>query len=256
MWLRFVLIIIGIISLSIGLAWISTEFQSIDGWISFLVIILIGLGILIGGWLAISRDPAILSDLNYNLQSGMTHLDGEKDKGSSVLQWLGWLLIGAAALRLVIGVLWYVTLPIIGYGSEVEISGYVMADAYNRDKAAWNLAQTEKSLWIAFEQYHHADQYGGMLFGSAFVYRYIGGETHQPLQIVVLTASISTLAILFTWVFAYRVWNGSIAGISAWIVALFPDAVLLGSSQMREALLMSFFVMVFYGLMRLWQDRS
>jgi hypothetical protein len=159
-------------------------------------------------------------------------------------------------IRLGAGVIWNVALPRFGYQTDVEKAGYVMADAHKRDKAAWELAQSENSLWDAFKGYHHADQYGGMLFGSAFVYRFIGGNIHQPLQIIVITSAVSALAVLFTWVFAIRVWGASVAGLAAWIVALFPDAILLGSSQMREAIMMSLTMLAFYGLIRLLQDPS
>jgi 4-amino-4-deoxy-L-arabinose transferase-like glycosyltransferase len=131
-----------------------------------------------------------------------------------------------------------------------------MADAQARDTAAWELAQSGNSLTQAFSGYRQVDQYGGMLYVSAFVYRYSGGESHQPLLIIVLTASFSALAILFTWAFAQRAWGERVAQIVAWILALFPDAIILGSSQMREAFLMTLVAAALYGLVRYRQDRS
>jgi hypothetical protein len=131
-----------------------------------------------------------------------------------------------------------------------------MSDAFNRDKAAWELAKSDDSLLIAFSDYHNVDQYGGMLYGSAFIYRFLGGDNHHPLQIVVITAAVSALTVLFAWGFAYKTWNGFVAGVAAWIVALFPDAVLLGSSQMRESILMTLVAIGFYGFVRAWEDHS
>jgi len=240
---RILISIFVILVISLGLTLISTGFQSIQGWFSFLAVTSLGAGVL---WWAIRSDSGIQSD-----PLPITH--GEK---YMLPRWLGWLLIGATMLRLGAGILWFITLPNLGYHSDVEKAGYVMADAYNRDRTAWDLAQSGKPLSAAFSEYRSADQYGGMLYGSALVYRYLGGANHQPLQILVITAAISALAVLFTWAFARRVWDIAVAGTAAWIVALFPDAVLLGSSQMREAILMSFAVMAFYGLVRVWQDRS
>ncbi len=220
----------GIAALSGGLAWVSTGFASGQGWVSFLGVTLIGAGILAGGWRLVKADsraaPRALPD------------------------WLGWLLLAAALLRLGLGVLWFAALPRWGYGGAVEQAGYVMSDAYERDRAAWELAQSEKPLWSAFPEYRGADQYGGLLFGSALLYRFLGGSSHQPLQIVVLTASFSALAVVFTWAFARQVWDAGIAGAAAWLVALFPDAVLLGSSQMREAFLITLAMAAFWGLAR------
>jgi hypothetical protein len=241
---------------SVGLAWISMGFGSIQGWPGFLGVISLSAGILLAGWWVIRSDPEFQSCSTPHVQSTNAKSHRKRQFGSSLPSWLGWLLVGAALFRLGAGVLWFLSLPNLGYGSEVEMFGYVMADAFDRDMAAWNLAQSEKPLSAAFNEYHNADQYGGMLYGSALVYRYLGGSLHQPLQIVVLMAAFSALAVLFAWAFARRIWDGAVAGMSAWIVALFPDAVLLGSSQMREAIMMSFAAMAFYGLVRAWQDRS
>jgi hypothetical protein len=149
-----------------------------------------------------------------------------------------------------------VTLPRYGYGNEAEVFGYVMSDAFRRDMTAWDLAQSGKPLSMAFGAYRGVDQYGGMLFGSALIYRYLGGGVHNPLQVVVLTAAFSAMAVLFTWAFTRRLWDKEIAAIAAWVAALFPDAIMLGSSQMREAFMMTLAIVAFYGLVRTWQDRS
>lgn len=172
-------------------------------------------------------------------------------------RWLAWLTLGAALLRLGAGVLWYVALPLAGYQSPPEREGYIMADAYERDRTAWELAQADKPLIKAFAgNYRKADQYGGLLFLSALVYRYLGGETHQPLLMVIFTATFSALAIPFTWAFAHRAWGEPSAHIAAWGLALYPEAILLGSSQMREAFTLTLASVAFYGLLRWWQERS
>jgi hypothetical protein len=229
------LTILGITALvlSLSLAWISSQFTSIDNWLSFLILFLVAGGIIYGSWLAVKADKA------FKLPS-----------------WLGWLIIGAAVLRLLAGVLWYSGLPSWGYGSPVEQAGYIMADAHVRDSAAWELAHSNDPLLSAFGDFRRVDQYGGLLFLSAAIYRYLGGEFHQSLQIVIIAATISSLAVLFTWVFARRLLGKQIAYLAAWIVALFPDAIILGSSQMREAFLMTLVAAALYGLVRYIQDRS
>ncbi len=243
---QIVFALLAILCLSLGLAWVSTGFESLQGWGSFLAVILLAGGILFAGWRGIRSDHNLLSEKGSASHSEQATLPA----------WLGWLLIGAVLLRLGAGVLWFVALPQVGYGGEGELAGYVMGDAFERDKAAWDLARSPWVLSAAFSEFRGDDQYGGILFGSALVYRYLGGETHLPLQIVVLTASFSALTVLFTWAFARRLWGVRIAGVAAWIVALFPDAVLLGSSQMREAFMMTLAIIAFYGLVRVWQDRS
>ena len=222
-----------IIAISVLLAWASSRFSNTDSWMSFLVLITIAGGILYGCWLLVGRDRSL-----------------------EIPNRLGWLIIFAVVLRLLAGVLWYAGLPNWGYGSPVEQAGYVMADAHARDTTAWELARSNQPLSSAFGGFRNVDQYGGMLYLSAVIYRYLGGSFHQNLQVVILAAAISSLAVLFTWASARRLLDHKVALLAAWIVALFPDAIILGSSQMREAFLMTLIAAALYGLVRYIQERS
>jgi len=225
--------VLALLATSFALGWVSTRFVNYEGWPSLFGTLLLGGALLLLGWLALKADRKL------SLPTG-----------------LAWLLVGAALLRLSVGAFWFVALPAWGYGSPVEQAGYVMADAEARDTAAWQLATSGEPLWTAFRDYRLADQYGGLLFISALIYRYIGGGLHQPLQMVVLSAAFSALAVLIVYAFARRAWEARAAWIAAWILALFPEAVLLGSSQMREAFTITLTVAAFYGLVRFYQDRS
>ena len=229
-WLFLLAALVGLAALSVVLAWLSDGFRKPAGWPSFLAISLISAAILAGGWrlIRVENAPA----------------------------WLAILLVGAAVLRLAMGVVWYVAIPQWGHGTPAEKAGYVMADAGARDKAAWKLAQSDRQLWAAFEKNLTVDQYGGMLFGSAAIYRYLGGDRHQPLMIVLLCSAFSALAVLFTWAFAKRAWGVEVANPAAWVIALYPEAVLLGSSQMREAFTTTLAIAALYGLMRYFTTNS
>jgi hypothetical protein len=180
----------------------------------------------------------------------------KRDHRLALPKWLLWLVIGAALLRLCLGAFWFASLPVYGYGSRVEIQGYIMADAQSRDRNAWFLADSSKPLWTAFSDLRQVDQYIGMLYLSALVYRYLGSGIHQPLLLVVISAVMSSLAVLFTWAFVKRGLDDKAARLAAWFVALYPEAVLLGSSQMREAFLMPLVAIASYGVIRFWQDRD
>ena len=219
--------------LALWLAWCSSGFEHLQGWVSNLMFLLVGALLLLAGWHALRCDGSL-----------------------SMPRWLGWALLIAVLLRLLAGVFWTIALPRWGYGSLAEQAGYVMADAFVRDTGAWELARSHQPLWRAFVDYRMADQYGGLLFLSAWLYRYLGGAVHQPLQMVVLAASFSSLAVIFGWAFAQRAWGQEVAKVTAWLLVFYPEAVLLGSSQMREAFLMSLAMMAFYGLLRYAQERS
>src|SRR3990170_4677712 len=226
-WGSWLLSALGVLMLSLVLAWVSAGKRLFESWGTFLISLLLGLGIMLVGWYAIKTDKSL-----------------------SLQRWLGWLVIGAAVLRLAAGVVWFKVLPVWGYGSPVEQAGYIMADAHARDMAAWELANREVPLWSVFRGYHQVDQYGGLLYLSALGYRYLSGDFHYPLQMIVITAAASALTVLFTWAFVQRAWGEAFARVAAWLVAL------LGSSQMREAFTMPLVAAALYGLMCYRQDRS
>ncbi len=157
------------------------------------------------------------------------------------------LTLLAFVLRVAAALLWAWALPRWGYGNPPELAGYVMADAYTRDTAAWQLAQSNRPLTEAFGYARTADQYGGLLFLSAAVYRYLGGAVHQPLLMSVLLAALSSLSVPLGWAFVRRVWGARTARWTAWGLAVYPEAVLLGSAQMREALAIPLLALGLYG---------
>ena len=71
--------------------------------------------------------------------------------------WLLYLMIGAGVLRLVLGVVWFVALPEWGDENDAMQAGYVMRDPYERDRVAWELAQSDDPLWVSFQGYTTLD---------------------------------------------------------------------------------------------------
>ncbi|HUF36894.1 MAG TPA: hypothetical protein VMN57_00070 [Anaerolineales bacterium] len=216
------------------LAWISTGFTGLEGWFSFFVVIVLAAGGLAGLFRLLRlEDPP---------------------------GWLARLTVGAAVLRLAAGIAWFILLPVHGYDTDVQNAGYVMEDAFHRDAAAWELASSGFPLWGAFREtdlgnLRGTDQYGGYLFLSAAVYRYSGAVIHQPLLVVLMSAAISALAIPLGWAAARRLFGERTAVWTAWGLALYPEAVLLGSSQMREGLAMPLVAAAVYGAI-VFQARS
>ncbi len=215
-------------AISLLLSWAASGFRSLDQLPAFFLVILLGAGFLWLGWVSLRREPRPA--------------------------WLGGWLVLAALLRLGLGVFWSIALPAWGYGSDVELAGYVMQDAYARDRSAWELAISSQPLTSAFTENQPGDQYGGLLFLSAGLYRVLGGGTHQPLMMVVLAASFSALAILYTWAFTHRLAGSRAAMLAAGGLALYPEAVLLGSSQMREAFTLTLAIFALYALHRYLAD--
>ncbi|MFN2146707.1 MAG: hypothetical protein ACK2T7_15260 [Anaerolineales bacterium] len=216
--------------LSLLMAWVSNGARSMAGWQSFLITGAAGLAFC-WAWALVVRKEA-------------------------PPRWLIWLVAGAIVLRLAVGIFWVAALPVWGNPNEVQQAGYVMFDPYLRDGAAWELAQSGEPLLSAFGGYSAHDQYGGLLFLSALTYRLLGGEVHQPLLMVMLTGMASGMAVLFVWAFIRRLWGEPGARIAAWGLALYPEAVLLGSSQMREAFTIPLSAALAYLLVRYIQERE
>ena len=94
------------------------------------------------------------------------------------------LVLMAFVFRMGLAVAASALLPVSGYDTKTQQSGYLFFDAYRRDSQAWDLAQSSKPLMKAFDDKYSSDQYGGLLWMSAFIYRYLSAGVHQPLLVV------------------------------------------------------------------------
>jgi hypothetical protein len=165
------------------------------------------------------------------------------------------ILLGAAlGVRILMGVVGAAGLPAWGYDNPVNKAGFFYSDAYNRDQAAFKLASSSASLFTAFTTPNTTDQYGGLLFISAAIYRLISPDTARPLLISLLASFCMTLGIAFFWAAVQKRWPLKIASLAGWILALFPDGILLGSSQMREPFLIAFVCIAFWAILD-WQQK-
>lgn len=220
---------IGVALLSFFLAWFAQDFAAVSGW---------------GGFFAAGIAAALLGWLVF------LHLRGEE-----LPTWLPWLLLGAVLLRLALGVFWFYALPQWGYPTEQQQAGYIMYDPFLRDNHAWELSQSGTALIEAFRGYSPHDQYGGLLYLSAWIYRYLGGEVHLPQLVLVLTSMVSGIGVVYLWAFTRRMWGRQAAAIAAIGLAVYPEAVLLGGAHMREAFTITLGAALGYLLVHFWQER-
>jgi len=161
---------------------------------------------------------------------------------------LAWIVAVAFTLRLLAGLVIHFGLPIYGHeDSDDDKAGYVFTDAHNRDNQAWDLASSNRPILNAFTDKFAYDQYGGLLAFSAFVYRYLSPDAHRPLMLILLSAFIAALGIPFLWKAVDQIFSDKVAWASAWIFALYPESILLGSSAMREPYLLTFSALALYG---------
>ncbi len=201
----------------------------------------------LNGWLAYS----LLLGVSAIILSGVMRLL-HADRGVVTASLVAFILRLAAGLALMM------LLPIAGYQtSEVTLAGYVFKDAYYRDRRAYDIADFGKPILSAFNgDPSTGDQYGGMLALSAAVYRYISPHAHRPYLIIILNALMAGLAVIFLWGACREWFNGRMALLTAWIFAVYPESVLLGSSQMREPFVMAGIAIAFYSLAKMTANNS
>jgi hypothetical protein len=182
----------------------------------------------------------------------------ERSRSGGAPRTMTWMLLLALLLRLGLGIALTYVLPVAGYPTDVQQAGYVFKDAFNRDTQAWELARSTHPIWEAFDKSyrvgaaHSTDQYGGLLALSALAYRYLSPDVHRPWLVILLSALTAAVGVALTWKATRQLWGESLAIPAAWIMALYPESVLLGSSQMREPFLITFVVMIFWGVID-WQ---
>ncbi len=221
-----------------GLPWALGVFLS-----SALMAALDGRGFSLAGWFAYLTLGALCAGLVTLAWRGVTHGRGPR--------WLLVAILVALGLRLALGLALAAALPRYGYDEAPQRAGYVFRDAYDRDNDSRRLAKSDAPLWSALTERADSDQYGGLTFISAAAYRYLSPARHRPMLVVLLGATASALAVLFTWAFVSLTFGGRAAKFAAWTVALYPEAVLLGASQMREPFVIMGVALAFFGYARL-----
>jgi hypothetical protein len=163
------------------------------------------------------------------------------------------VLLLSLILRLGLGVVFSFVLPPYGNDNEMQNAGYIFRDSYQRDNQAWELATSDTPLWQAFNKSYSTDQYGGLLFASSALYRFLSPDTHRPWLVSLLAALTATIGVGLAFKGARAVWGDKVAFLTIWILALYPEAILQGSAQMREPFLITFIAMVFWGIVS-WKE--
>jgi hypothetical protein len=204
-----------------------------------------------GGWLAYSVLLAVAFSVLRFL-----------DKKISLPKKIQYFAKSVFWLRLGLGVALMMGLPIFGYqDSQASIRGYLFQDSYRRDRQSWALAVSEEPIYSAFDADQSGDQYGGLLALSAATYRFLSPGVHRPYLILIWIALAGAVSTAIFWK-VIHIWLSleelpvrksvsNTAVLATAIFALYPEAVLLGSSHMREALVILGIVVMFWGFVQL-----
>ncbi len=221
------------------------------------VFLLIGASIALGGLITVLMDQKnrlfgwLITSLLLGLSFFVLFLLFRK-AGSARL--LGWMMVVAFFLRLGLGITLMKALPVVGYDTEQQKAGYVFYDAFRREWQAMDIARSDKPILSVFSKKYATDQYGGYLGLSVFVYRVLSGGDYRPHLMLILSALAAAMGVPFLWMILSRLktGTGSWHKFAGWWYVLYPQAVLLGASQMREPFLITFVTIVFWAAAE-WQ---
>jgi hypothetical protein len=165
---------------------------------------------------------------------------------------LGWMLLAALLLRLGMGIFFSEVLPVYGNDNEVHQGGYIYRDAFTYDRQAWDLAASGDPLWKAFDRSSGIEeQYGGLTFTLSLTYRLLSPDAHRPWLTILLAALMGALGVGMTWKGARKAWGEGVALALGWIMALYPESLFSGSSQIREPFLLLFIAMLLWAVVSL-----
>ncbi len=156
------------------------------------------------------------------------------------------LMLITFAIRIALGTLLYQGLPQFGFDTPVQQAGYVFSDASERDLSAFQITRDGGLFKQDLGEFRAADQYGGLLATSALIYQVFSPDSHRPLIMVMVSAFAMTFGAAFLYSAVKQKWNQKLALAAGWVFALYPDGVLLGSSQMREPILLGLTCLLFW----------
>jgi hypothetical protein len=160
------------------------------------------------------------------------------------------IVIAAAAIlvRIAVGIGLYLSLPDFGYDTDVQNAGYSYSDAFIRDQGSYSKAFPEKVSDVDNSDISIADQYGGLSMISAAVYRLFSADVHRPLLMVCFSAFSFGLTVFFAWKAILLEWGARVALIAVIVLAAYPEGIMLGSSQMREPILIALASIAFWAI--------
>ena len=159
------------------------------------------------------------------------------------------MLLLALFLRLGLGIFFSYSLPVYGSDTPVYKAGFATRDASTYDAQAWKLASSNEPLWRAFDRSYGADdQYGGLLFFHSLFYRYLSPDAHRTWLLILFSALAGAIGVALAWKGARQSWGESVALVTGWILALYPESLLVGGSPVRESFLILFITMAFWGV--------
>jgi len=165
---------------------------------------------------------------------------------AAVLRWLApgdgegawlrrWVWI-ALIVRVASVAFWPVALRTWGYRSPQQQTGFIATDAYNASQLAWDRAQSDTPAVSAFAR-GPGDNTGGITFLGVVAYRAFSPDFQRPMLLGLVASCATSLGVLAVYHLARLHASRPVAMGAAIIAALFPEAVVIGSSHLQQGYL-------------------
>jgi len=148
-----------------------------------------------------------------------------------------------------------VGISLFGYASDNERQGILSADALNAVQTAWRDASPGIPITDAWVR-SAGDNTGGITVIGVIAYRIFSSDVGRPLLLGLIAVIFSSLTVAATYRFGELVFPRRVAVIAAWIVALYPEAVLIGSSHLQLGYLAFLLGILFFAMAAFFQRAS
>ncbi|MGB7539955.1 MAG: hypothetical protein WBM17_15550 [Anaerolineales bacterium] len=141
----------------------------------------------------------------------------------------GWWALGS---RMAFLILAPIALLLWGYSSNRNLKGLVQLDAINAVDTAWNAAQPGNNLIDAFNR-GPGDNTGGITTMGVVVFRLLSPDVERTLLLGLFASVLTSLTVIAVYRLARGLFPPGVAKTAALIAAVFPEAVMIGSSHQQ-----------------------
>jgi hypothetical protein len=139
-----------------------------------------------------------------------------------------------------------------GYPSDARHGGLLETDAINATDTAWYAAQGSESILAAWHR-SSGDNTGGITVVGTAVFRVFSPDRERTLLPALVACMITSLTVIAVFRLAAGLFSPGVAKLAAVIAAIYPEAILIGSSHQQlgyVALLMSLGFLAVAGIVR------
>lgn len=157
-------------------------------------------------------------------------LPGERGSVASKFAWL------ALALRLSFLIIVPVAMLLWGYPSDRDLGGSVELDAADATHTAW-LRSTESTPLLSNWQKGDGDNTGGLTVIGVAMFRLFSPDMERSLLLGVLAAALTSLTVVVTFRLADILFDRKVARWAALLVAIYPEAILIGTGHQQQGYL-------------------